>query len=91
MKKTKEEISIKKTKEDIAVIGMSGYLPQSANLEEFWQHIAASTDLVTEIPNTHWDYASWFDANQETDNKTYSKWGSFLKNIDQFDPLFFEP
>ena len=74
---------------DIAIIGMSGYLPQSADLTEFWDHIQAGSDLVTEIPRDHWDYTSWFDENKEAENKTYCKWGGFLKDIDKFDPLFF--
>ncbi|SFE51956.1 Acyl transferase domain-containing protein [Chitinophaga sp. CF118] len=75
--------------DDIAVIGMSGYLPQSADLAEFWDHIQASRDLITEIPEDHWDYKPWFDENKEAENKTYCKWGGFLKDIDKFDPLFF--
>ena len=74
---------------DIAIIGMSGYLPQSSDLAEFWDHIHAGRDLVTEIPGDHWDYKPWFDENREAANKTYSKWGGFLKDIDKFDPLFF--
>ncbi|SFE51876.1 probable biosynthetic protein, Pnap_2097 family [Chitinophaga sp. CF118] len=87
-----EEISRKVEQsrmEDIAIIGMSGYLPQSADLTEFWDHIQAGRDLVTEIPEGHWDYKPWFDENREAANKTYSKWGGFLKDIDKFDPLFF--
>lgn len=76
--------------QDIAIIGMHGYLPQSQNLDEFWQHIAASDDLVTEIPLSHWDYRPWFDKNPENPNKTYSKWGGFIDNVDKFDPTFFE-
>ena len=76
--------------QDIAVIGMYGYLPQSRNLDEFWRHIEASDDLVTEIPLSHWDYRPWFDKNPEIPNRTYSKWGSFIDDVDKFDPTFFE-
>ncbi|MCP5004694.1 MAG: SDR family NAD(P)-dependent oxidoreductase, partial [Planctomycetes bacterium] len=82
-------MSTQKNSEAIAIIGMSGYLPQSSNLQEFWKHISANRDLVTEIPENHWDYLPWFDSDKEADNKTYSKWGSFIGEIDQFDPLFF--
>ncbi|MDA8562037.1 SDR family NAD(P)-dependent oxidoreductase, partial [Gammaproteobacteria bacterium] len=75
--------------QDIAIIGMSGYLAQSDNLDQFWDHLKESHDLVTEIPDSHWDYHPWFDKDIESDNKTYSKWGSFLEHIDKFDPLFF--
>lgn len=75
---------------DIAVIGMYGYLPQSRNLDEFWRHIEASDDLVSEIPLSHWDYRPWFDTDPEIPNRTYSKWGSFIDDVDKFDPTFFE-
>ncbi|MGA1823079.1 MAG: thioester reductase domain-containing protein [bacterium] len=73
----------------IAIIGMAGNLADSSNLNEFWEHIKASRDLVKEIPSNRWDYRPWFDKNIDASNKTYSKWGSFLDDIDKFDPLFF--
>ncbi len=76
-------------RQDIAVIGMAGRLASSQNLEQFWQHLRDGTDLMTEIPANHWDYRPWFDENRATPNKTYSKWGSFLKDVSAFDPLFF--
>ncbi|MCP4627839.1 MAG: hypothetical protein GY850_30625, partial [bacterium] len=74
---------------DIAIIGMSGYLPGSENLDEFWRHLEAGHDLITEVPEDHWDYRGWFDEDRQAENKTYSKWGGFIKDIDKFDPLFF--
>ncbi len=74
---------------DIAIIGMHGYLPQSKDLSEFWQHLTAGRDLVTEVPKSHWDYREWFDEDKKTANKTYCKWGGFLDDIDKFDPEFF--
>ncbi|MEM9493085.1 MAG: beta-ketoacyl synthase N-terminal-like domain-containing protein, partial [Myxococcota bacterium] len=74
---------------EIAIIGMSGYLPQSETLAEFWHHIERADDLIEEIPVSHWDYRPWFDSDRSAINKTYSKWGSFLADIDKFDPVFF--
>lgn len=76
--------------QDIAIIGMHGYLPKSKNLDEFWKNIEASVDMVTEVPLSHWDCKPWFDKDQEADNRTYSKWGGFIDDIDKFDPAFFE-
>jgi acyl transferase domain-containing protein/enoyl-CoA hydratase/carnithine racemase len=77
------------SQDDIAVIGMDGRLAQSPDLRTFWEHIRNSKDLISEIPKSHWDYELWFDENREAANKTYSKWGSFLDDVDNFDPLFF--
>ncbi|MGN7997314.1 beta-ketoacyl synthase N-terminal-like domain-containing protein, partial [Chitinophaga sp. 22308] len=74
---------------DMAIIGMSGYLPQSSDLDAFWEHLKAGRDLVTEISPDHWDYRPWFDTDRNAVNKSYSKWGGMLKDLDKFDPLFF--
>jgi acyl transferase domain-containing protein/NADPH:quinone reductase-like Zn-dependent oxidoreductase/acyl carrier protein/SAM-dependent methyltransferase len=74
---------------DIAVIGMSGRFAGSRNLSEFWGHLRDSADLVGDIPADHWDWRPWFDARPDELQKTYCRWGSFLSDIDKFDPLFF--
>ena len=74
---------------DIAIIGMAGRFAGANNVNEFWKNLEESKDMVTEIPKDHWDYQPWFDENKEASNKTYSKWGSFVSDVDKFDPLFF--
>ncbi len=34
--------------EDIVIAGISGRLPESNNLEEFWQNLFNGVDMVTE-------------------------------------------
>ncbi|PKM94957.1 MAG: hypothetical protein CVU84_08515 [Firmicutes bacterium HGW-Firmicutes-1] len=75
--------------EPIAIVGMSGVMPQSDTLEEFWNQIRDEKDLITEIPKDRWDWEKIYgDAKSET-NKTKIKWGGFMKEVDKFDPLFF--
>lgn len=74
---------------DIAVIGMAGRFAQSPDLRTFWRHLRDRTNLITEVPQDHWDYRPWFDPKQQTTDRTYCKWGSFLPDVDKFDPLFF--
>ena len=89
-KQKKDEITPASTySKDIAIIGMAGRLAESANLNEFWEHIKASRDLIKEIPPDHFDFRPWFDKNIDASNKTYSKWGSFIDDVDKFDPAFF--
>ncbi|CAM2843986.1 polyketide synthase, type I [Legionella steigerwaltii] len=75
--------------QDIAIIGISGRYPEADDLTEFWHNLCAGKDCVTEIPKNRWDWADYFDAHQEHQGKMYSKWGGFLRDVDQFDPLFF--
>jgi acyl transferase domain-containing protein/NADPH:quinone reductase-like Zn-dependent oxidoreductase len=74
---------------DIAVIGISGRFPQAANVEEFWQNLASGKCSVTEVPKNRWDPDLYYDPDVRKLDKTNSKWGGFLDNIDKFDPLFF--
>lgn len=77
------------TYEPIAVIGMSGVMPQSENLEEFWSNLEKERDLITEIPGDRWDWKEWYGDPTRDKNKTNIKWGGFMKEVDKFDSLFF--
>ncbi|WP_435103801.1 amino acid adenylation domain-containing protein [Arhodomonas sp. AD133] len=66
---------------DIAIIGMAGRLPGSRDLNEFWEHLTAGHDLVSEIPAERWDWRA------ETGSR--SRWGGFAPDVDCFDAGFF--
>ncbi|WP_412756908.1 SDR family NAD(P)-dependent oxidoreductase [Legionella bozemanae] len=74
-------------KKPIAIIGISGRYPEAKDLTEFWHNLYAGKDCIREIPKERWALADYFDVNHP--GKTYSKWGGFLTDVDQFDPLFF--
>ncbi|MFP7654374.1 SDR family NAD(P)-dependent oxidoreductase [Chryseobacterium proteolyticum] len=75
--------------EPIAIIGMSGRFPGSPDLDTFWKNISENKDLITEVPADRWDWEK-YDGDPLTEkNKTRSKWGGFLTDIDKFDPAFF--
>ena len=73
----------------IAIVGMSGVMPQSEDLEEFWENLRSSKDLVTVIPPDRWRWEDYFGDPLKEPNTTSSKWGGFMKEVDKFDPLFF--
>jgi acyl transferase domain-containing protein len=83
------KITVQPALDDIAIIGMNGRLAGSSNLDQFWENICKKKDLVTEIPIDHWDYRLWYDENPQVKDKTYSKWGSFIDDVDKFDAPFF--
>jgi len=76
-------------KEPVAIIGVSGIMPQSSDLNEFWKNLEAGKDLITEIPKERWDWQTLYGDPVYEDNKTNVKWGGFMAEVDKFDPLFF--
>ncbi|WP_405668154.1 SDR family NAD(P)-dependent oxidoreductase [Streptomyces sp. NBC_01166] len=80
------------TEDAIAVIGMSGRFPQARNLREFWENLAAGRDCVTEIPEGRWPLEGFYHPDRDeavAAGLSYSKWGGFLDEFAEFDPLFF--
>ncbi|CAM4364756.1 SDR family NAD(P)-dependent oxidoreductase [Paenibacillus tarimensis] len=75
--------------DDIAIIGMSGMLPESADLEQFWQHLMNKSDLIKEIPESHFDYKPWYDERPQRPDKLYCRHGSFIDPVAKFDAEFF--
>ncbi|QYK63046.1 Acyl carrier protein [Paenibacillus sp. S25] len=75
--------------EEIAIIGLSGMYPDAENIREFWNNLRDGKDCITEIPKDRWDHSMHFDEDQNQSGKAYSKWGGFIKGVDQFDPMFF--
>ncbi len=73
----------------IAIVGMGGTMPQSDSLEDFWDHLKNARNLVTEIPRDRWIWEDYDGNPLKEPNKSYSRWGGFLKEVDKFDPLFF--
>ncbi|XYH98675.1 SDR family NAD(P)-dependent oxidoreductase [Sorangium sp. So ce1128] len=75
--------------EPIAIIGMSGIMPLSEDLDAFWKHLAAGDDLISEIPADRWDWRAWYGDPAKEPNKTNIKWGGFVRDADKFDARFF--
>ncbi|XXT23836.1 beta-ketoacyl synthase N-terminal-like domain-containing protein [Sorangium sp. So ce429] len=75
--------------ERIAIIGMAGRWAEAPDLEAFWRNTALDRDVVREVPLDHWDYRPWFEAGTRQADKTYSKWGSFVSDVAEFDAEFF--
>uniref|UniRef100_UPI0005932441 type I polyketide synthase n=1 Tax=Nocardia higoensis TaxID=228599 RepID=UPI0005932441 len=72
----------------IAIVGMSGLLPHARNHREYWQNIVDGVDCTTEVPASRWSLEDYYDPDAATPDKTYSRRGAFLPDI-EFDPLEF--
>lgn len=76
-------------REDIAIVGISGRYPEAVDLDEFWKNLKSGKDCITEIPKERWNWKDYYTSDKTQFGKMFSKWGGFLKDIDQFDALFF--
>jgi polyketide synthase PksM len=75
---------------DVAIIGLSGRYPGSADLSEFWKNLSIGTNCITEVPRDRWNWQEYYDPDKGKSGKIYTRWGGFLEDIDKFDPLFFK-
>lgn len=79
-------------REPIAIIGISGIYPQAATLDEFWKNLESGRNCVSEIPPERWSLDGFYVPDVEqaiAQGKSYSKWGGFIEQFAQFEPLFF--
>ncbi|MGV9861105.1 beta-ketoacyl synthase N-terminal-like domain-containing protein, partial [Rhodococcus koreensis] len=72
----------------IAIVGMSGLFPKARNHREYWQNIVDGIDCTEDVPESRWSLDDYYDEDRTTPDKTYSRRGAFLPDID-FDPLEF--
>ena len=77
-------------REPIAIIGMGCRFPGGGdNPEAYWRMLKTGLDAITEVPRSRWDLEDCFDADPDLPGKMYTKYGSFLDRIDEFDARVF--
>ena len=73
-------------KEMIAVIGMSARFGKTVGLDEFWKLLSEGESSIGDVPNSRVEkWQEFFNL----DNSLSFK-GSFIKDVESFDSLFFE-
>ena len=75
--------------DDIAIIGMSGRLPDAKDVNEFWENLKAGKDSVKEVPERKWAISKHYGTDKDSPGKSYGKWMAILDDEDKFDALFF--
>lgn len=85
----KIDSSFSQTEETIAIIGMAVYLPGARTLDDYWENLQAGCCNVTEVSSSRWSIENYFSTDSGQSGKSYSKWGGFIDDVDQFDPGFF--
>ncbi|MBP7677660.1 MAG: acyltransferase domain-containing protein, partial [Thermoanaerobaculia bacterium] len=74
------------SRQPIAVVGVSALFPGSSDATGFWKDILAGTDLIKDVPPSHWLVEDYYDPDPSAPDKTYAKRGAFLDKVD-FDAL----
>ena len=75
--------------QNIAIIGMACRFPGANDPAAFWQNLVDRRENIIEIPSDRWYWRSFDGDPRQQGNKTNSRWGGFISDIDKFDPLFF--
>jgi acyl transferase domain-containing protein len=76
--------------EPIAIVGIGCRFPGGSNTpDSFWKLLSQGKDAITPVPPQRWDIKAYYDENPDVPNKMYTRYGGFIENVDQFDPLFF--
>jgi len=76
--------------EPVAIIGLGLRFPADVtDADSFWRLLSDGVDAITEIPPTRWRLEDFYDADVSQSGKMITRHGSFLKDVDRFDPAFF--
>ncbi|MGQ0620034.1 MAG: beta-ketoacyl synthase N-terminal-like domain-containing protein [Panacagrimonas sp.] len=70
---------------DIAIVGLAGVYPGSADAGAFWQNICAKFDAITDA-DPEWT-GPYFEANTKADDRIYTTKGGFLRELAEVDPI----
>ncbi|MFR9728368.1 SDR family NAD(P)-dependent oxidoreductase [Saccharopolyspora sp. MS10] len=74
---------------DIAVIGMAGRYPGAETLEEFWELLSEGRHSFETVPSSRWRQSDLYFDERDVPGKTVVRTGTFLRDVDAFDPRYF--
>ena len=57
--------------------------------EAFWRLLSQGVDAVREVPPDRWNIDDYYDPDPTAPGKMNTRWGGFLKRVDEFDAEFF--
>jgi acyl transferase domain-containing protein/acyl carrier protein len=74
----------------VAIVGIGCRFPGAVvDPASFWELLIKGQDAIGEIPQSRIDLAHYFDARPATPGRIMTRWGGFLKGIEDFDAGFF--
>jgi acyl transferase domain-containing protein/acyl carrier protein len=76
-------------KEPIAIVGMACRFPNALDYRQYWDNLIQGVDCISEVPAQRWDWRDYWGDPHTEKNKTHSRWGGFIQDVDKFDAAFF--
>lgn len=77
------------TDEPIAIIALACRFPGAPDADAYWDVLSGAVDAIREIPEDRFDVDQYYDPDQQTPGKIYTRSGGYLESVDGFDPEFF--
>ena len=75
--------------DSIAVIGLGCRFPGAEGPDAFWELLHNGIDAITEVPPDRWNIDQYYAPEAGVPGRMNTRYGGFLEQVDQFDPLFF--
>jgi acyl transferase domain-containing protein/acyl carrier protein len=72
----------------IAIVGVSCLFPMARDHREYWQNIIDGADCTSEVPESRWRQADYYDPDGTAPDTTYSRRGGFIPDV-EFSPVEF--
>ncbi|MEM9148996.1 MAG: choline/carnitine O-acyltransferase, partial [Cyanobacteria bacterium P01_F01_bin.3] len=76
-------------KEPIAIVGLSCRFPGAETPDAFWHLLRDEKDAISQVPFSRWNIEDYYDSDPSAPDKMSTRWGGFLRDVDRFDPQFF--
>ncbi|MCV7175642.1 type I polyketide synthase [Mycolicibacterium sphagni] len=77
------------TDEPIAIIAVACRFPGAPDPDAYWDLLSGGVDAIREIPEDRFDVDQYYDPDQQSPGKIYTRSGGYLESVDGFDPEFF--
>ena len=77
------------TEAHFALVGMGCRFPGAQDTTAYWERMLDSASAITEIPESRWHNADYYDPHPGTPGKTSARFGAFIDGVDRFDHAFF--
>lgn len=81
--------------EPIAIVGLGCRFPGGPGQPDisspgaFWDFLGAGRDAITTVPASRWQLERYYDSTPGTPGRMHCRHGSFLAQVDRFDPTRF--
>ncbi len=84
-----DQSSLGKRQTPLAIVGIGCRLPGGVECwQDYWRLLEEGRDAIEETPSDRWSLKKFYSSSPAP-GKTQSRWGGYVRAIDQFDPQLF--